>query len=53
MKVSNINLASVLSDFFDKIVQTIMNKVLSNEIINYYKISKHIHSNYINSDKII
>ena len=53
MTVSNIGLASVVSDPFGKTAQAIMNEVLSTEVIDYGKITKLIHGKCKNKDKII
>ncbi len=53
MTVSNIGLASVVSDPFGKTAQAIMNEVLSTEVIDYDKITKLIHGKCKNKDKII
>lgn len=53
MTVSNIGLASVLSDPFGKTSQAIMNEVLSTDVIDESKIKKLIHSRCKNKDKIL
>ena len=53
MTVSNIALASVVSDPFGKTAKAIMNEVLSTEAIDEAKITKLIHGSCRNKDKII
>ena len=53
MTVSNITLASVVSDPFGKTAKAIMNEVLSTEVIDEPKITKLIHGSCRNKDKII
>ena len=53
MTVSNIGLASVVSDPFGKTAQVVMNEVLSTEVIDEPKITKLIHGSCRNKDKII
>lgn len=53
MTVSNITLASVVSDPFGKTAKAIMNEVLSTEVIDEPKIKKLIHGSCRNKDKII
>ena len=53
MTVSNIGLASVVSDPFGKTAQAVMNEVLSTEIIDEDKITKLIHGCCRNKDKIL
>lgn len=53
MTVSNIGLASVVSDPFGKSAQSIMNEVLESEVIDDEKILKCIHRNCKNKDKIL
>lgn len=53
MTVSNIGLASVVFDLFGKTAQTLMNEVLSTEVIDENKITKLIHGRCQNKDKII
>lgn len=53
MTVSNIGLASVVSDPFSKSAQSIMNEVLESEVIDDEKILKCIHRNCKNKDKIL
>lgn len=53
MTVSNISLASVVSDPFGKTAQSIMNEVLSTEVIDEDKITKLIHGKCKNKDKIV
>ena len=53
MTVSNIGLASVVSDPFGKTAQAVMKEVLSNKTIDEDKITKLIHGRCQNKDKII
>lgn len=53
MTVSNIGLASVVSDPFGKSAQSVMNEVLGSEVIDDEKILKCIHRNCKNKDKIL
>ena len=53
MTVSNIGLASIVSDPFGKTAQAVMNEVLSTEVINEDKITKIIHHRCKNKDKIL
>lgn len=53
MTVSNIGLASVLSDPFGKTSSSIMNELLSSQTIDDEKILKMIHKNCKNKDKIL
>ena len=53
MTVSNIGLASVVSDTFGKTAQAVMNEVLSTEVIDEDKITKLIHGKCKNKDKIV
>ncbi len=53
MTVSNIGLASIVSDPFGKTAQAVMNEVLSTETINEDKITKIIHHRCKNKDKIL
>lgn len=53
MTVSNIALASVVSDSFGKTAQAVMKEVLSNKTIDEDKITKLIHGRCQNKDKII
>lgn len=53
MTVSNIGLASVVSDPFGKTATAIMQEVLSSEVIDDTKILKMIHGSCKNKDKIL
>lgn len=53
MTVSNIGLASVVSDPFGKTAQTVMSEVISSNIVDEEKIKKLIHGRCKNKDKII
>lgn len=53
MTVSNIGIASVVSDPFGKTAQSIMDEVLSTEVIDFDKIRKLIHGSCKNKEKII
>ena len=53
MTVSNIGLASVVSDPFGKTAQSVMNEVLSTKVIDENKIKKLIHGRCKNKDKIV
>lgn len=53
MIVSNIGLASVVSDPFGKTAQSVMNEVLSTKTIDEDKITKLIHNNCKIKNKII
>lgn len=53
MTVSNIGIASVLSDPFGKSAQAVMKEVLQSDIISDDKILKCVHSNCKNKDKIL
>lgn len=53
MTVSNIGLSSVVSDPFGKSATSIMQEVLSSDVIDYSKILKLIHSSCKNKDRIL
>ncbi|MGX8834762.1 IS110 family RNA-guided transposase [Amedibacillus sp. YH-ame6] len=53
MTVSNVGLASVVSDPFGKTATAIMQEVLSSDVINDAKILKLIHGSCKNKDKIL